>query len=144
MVGDPGPSQPPQDRQSQAWQTDQSKEQADGQPGLSHGHPGARTKTSAAAGAAVQGYWAWGPHWHHHSVGVSVDALAPGSRSRAEASDCPSPCHTSPLWLQGKLRKQASGLLGSCLSSVVAFLNLRNKKNPTNVPETVESEQMLG
>ena len=61
MVGDPGHSQPPRDRQSQAWKTDQSKEQADGQPDLSHGHPGARTRMSAAAGTAIQGHWAWGP-----------------------------------------------------------------------------------
>ena len=102
-MGDPGRLQPPRDRPSQAWKTDQGKGQADGQPDLSHGHPRARTSGSAAAGTAVPGALGPGPHWCRHSVGVSFESLAPGSRSRAEESDCPSPRHMSRLWLQGEL-----------------------------------------
>ena len=60
-MGDPGRSQPPRDRPSQAWKTDQGKEQADGQPDLSHGHPRARTSGSAAAGTAIPAALGPGP-----------------------------------------------------------------------------------
>ena len=126
-MGDPGRSQPPRDRPSQAWKTDQGKEQADGQPDLSHGHPRARTSGSAAAGTAIPAALGPGPPL------VSPALLSQGQWARA-------PTGVATLWesrlshwlqVQGQEQRSqtvparviclVSGCKESCESKLLAF-----------------------